>query len=303
MHDKLFANQKALTRPDLDKYAQELGLDMGKFKAALDGNTHQAKITADQAIAKTMGARGTPAFFINGRFLSGAQPFERFKDIIDDEIKRAEKLIKSGIPKNKIYAALIKNAKTSAAKPAAKDKPARRQPDPKAIYKVPVGGSPFKGPKDALITIIEFSDFQCPFCSRVNPSMKKIIETYGRDVRIAFKHNPLPFHKDAPLAAEATIEAQAQGKFWQMHDKLFENQKALKREDLNGYAKELGLNMGKFKAALDSNKHKSVHEADQKLARSLGASGTPAFFINGRNLRGAQPFEAFKTLIAEALAL
>jgi len=301
MHKKLFDNQRALSRADIEKYGQEVGLDMGKLKQALDQHTHQAKIKADQELAQKLGAGGTPAFFINGRFLSGAQPLPRFKEVIDDELKRVEKLIASGTPKSKVYAALTKNGLTAAKAPSAADAPKPRQPDPKAVYKVPVGKSAAKGPADALVTIVEFSEFQCPFCKRVGPTVKQIQDTYGKDVRIAFKHNPLPFHNNAQVASEAALEARDQGKFWEFHDKMFENQQALAREDLDKYAKELGLNPGKFKAALDSGKHKAEVTEDQQLARSLGASGTPSFFINGRNLRGAQPFEAFKTVIDEEL--
>ena len=303
-HAKLFENQQALARENLDTYAQELGLDMAKYKAALDGHTHKAKIEADQALAAKFDARGTPAFFINGRFLSGAQPIEKFKEIVDDELKRADKLIKSGVAKNQVYAALTKNALTQKAadEPAAAPQAPRRQPDPSAVYKVPVGDSPVKGPNDALVTIVEFSDFQCPFCSRVEATIKQVAETYGKDVRIAFKQNPLPFHQNAGPAAEASLAAADQGKFWEMHEKLFANQQALERDKLEGYAKDLGLNVAKFKASLDSNKHKATIDAEQKLARDLGAAGTPSFFINGRSLRGAQPFEAFKALIDEELA-
>jgi protein-disulfide isomerase len=301
-HKKLFENQKALSRADLDKYAQELGLDAAKTKAALDKHTHEAKIKADQQLAQSLGAGGTPAFFINGRFLSGAQPLPRFKEVIDDELKRVEKLLATGTPKNKVYAALTKNGLTAAKAPSADpNAPKPRQPDPKAVYKVPLEKSAVKGPADALVTIIEFSEFQCPFCKRVGPTIKQITDTYGKDVRIAFKHNPLPFHKDAQLASEAALEARDQGKFWEYHDKMFENQQALARENLETYAKDVGLNLGKFKAALDSGKHKAETEKDQGLARSLGASGTPSFFINGRNLRGAQPFEAFKAVIDEEM--
>ncbi|MCG8557764.1 MAG: thioredoxin domain-containing protein [Proteobacteria bacterium] len=301
MHKLLFDNQQALTRADLDKYAQQIGLDMGKFKRALDTHSHKARINADKQLAAKVGARGTPAFFINGRFLSGAQPIQNFKNIIDDELKRAERLVKKGVSKAKLYATLTKNAKTEAAPPAPARQQARRQPDPRAVYKVPVGSSAQKGPKDALVTIVEFSDFQCPFCSRVGPTLAQIEKEYGSQVRVVFKHNPLPFHKEAGPAAQAAIEAQKQGKFWEMHDKLFENQRALTRADLDKYAKELGLNMARFKKALDSNKYQAVIDEDQKLARSLGASGTPSFFINGRSLRGAQPFPSFKTLIDEEL--
>lgn len=301
-HKKLFANQKALERDKLEQYAQELGLDVEKVKKAIDTSKHDKKIKADQAVAARLGARGTPAFFINGRFLSGAQPLPAFKKVIDDEIERAEKLIKTGIKKKNIYAALTKNGLTKAQPKKPAKKQARRQPDPKAVYKVPLGKSAVKGSAQALITIVEFSDFQCPFCSRVNPTMKKIEETYGKDVRIIFKQNPLPFHKDAGPAAQLALEARDQGKFWPMHDKLFENQRALSEADLLKYAKEVGLNVAKAKAALKSKKHQAEVDADQKLARSLGASGTPAFFINGRNLRGAQPFPAFKKVIDEELA-
>jgi protein-disulfide isomerase len=302
MHDKMFANQQALTRPDLEKYAQELGLDVNKFKAALDTHPDQAKIKADSELGGKLGAGGTPAFFINGRFLSGAQPIDRFKEIIDDELKRADKLIGTGVAKKQIYAALTKNGLTAAKAPSgAEDQPKPRQPDPKAVYKVPVDKAPQKGPSDALITIAIFSDFQCPFCSRVEPTLKQITDTYGKDVRLVWRNNPLPFHDKAALAAEAAMEARDEGKFWEYHDKMFSNQQALARENLEQYAKDLGLNMVKFKAALDANKHKAEIDADMALARQLGASGTPSFFINGRSLRGAQPFEAFKATIDEEL--
>ena len=158
-----------------------------------------------------------------------------------------------------------------------------------------------KGPADALITIIEFSEFQCPFCTRVNPTIKKIMDTYKDKVRVVFKHNPLPFHKDAPLAAQAANAAGKQGKFWEMHDVLFKNQKKAQAENINAYAKEVGLDMTKFAADLNSAENKKAVAADQALARQFGARGTPNFFINGRNLVGAQPFPAFKTIIDEEL--
>ena len=300
MHDKLFANQKALKRENLDAYATELGLNMAKFKAALDGQIHKKSIDSDQALARKIGARGTPNFFINGRKLVGAQPFDAFKKIIDEEIGKAEKLIKAGTPKSQVYAKLTEKGleKAAPAKPR-KDRP---RADDKTVYKVPVTAKDAsKGSADALVTIVEFSEFQCPFCSRVLPTVKKIHETYGKDVRVVFKHNPLPFHKDAGLASQAALAAGAQGKFWEMHDKLFGNQRAIKRPDLEKYATELELNMSQFKADLDSEKYKSQIDADQALARQIGAGGTPNFFINGRKLVGAQPFESFKTVIDQEI--
>jgi len=308
MHDKLFENQKALSREDLIGYAREIGLNVGQVEAALDNNEHEQRIKADQQVAQRFGARGTPHFFINGRKLAGAQPYEKFDEIVSDEIRRAESLVETGVSKNEVYAALTRNAKAKfeePERPAAADRPARQVPDPDAVYKVPVGDEPTKGPDNALVTIVEFSDFECPFCSRVTPTLKQVVERYGNDVRVVWKNNPLPFHRNAMPAAIAAMEAFEQGgddKFWAMHDKLFENQRALSRSDLEGYAQELGLNMSQFKAALDNEEHKDTVEAQQTLAKSLGASGTPAFFINGRYIRGAQPLPAFTKVIDEELA-
>lgn len=304
VHGLLFANQKALTRADLEKYAGQAGLDVGKVKAALDGNKYQSAIAADQELATKLDARGTPAFFINGRKLMGAQPFEEFKKVIDEEIKTAEKLEDKGVKGSAIYAALMKDAKEKAEAPPQQEPEARKEPDPKAVYRVPVGNAPQKGPNDALVTIVQFSDFECPFCSRVEPTINDVVKKYGKEVRVVWKNNPLPFHSSAMPAAEAASEAFAQkgsAGFWKMHELMFKNQKALGRDQLTVYAKEAGLNVAKFNKALDDHTHKAAIEADMKLASDLGASGTPSFFINGRNLRGAQPLPAFTALIDEEI--
>jgi protein-disulfide isomerase len=302
MHDKLFENRAALTRPDLEKYAQELGLDLNKVKAALDNKTHEPKIKADQEIAGEVGARGTPSFFINGRPLRGAQPVEKFKELIDDELKRVAALKAKGVPDKSIYATLMASAKAKVEAPA---KPAAA-PDDTTVYKVPVSPQdPVKGPADALVTMVIFSDFQCPFCSRVEPTVNGLMEKYKGDLRVVWKNNPLPFHQDAGPAATLALEAHAQGgdkKFWEAHELLFANQKALGRSDLEGYAKQLGLNVKKVQSAIDGNTYKTRIEADQAIARSLGASGTPSFFINGKSLRGAQPQPAFEKVIDAELA-
>ncbi|MCA9603399.1 MAG: DsbA family protein, partial [Myxococcales bacterium] len=160
LHDKLFENQRDLTNENLEKWGKEVGLDAAKLKKALETNAHKASIEADQALANKIGARGTPHFVINGRKLSGAQPFESFKELIDDELKRAEQLISKGVDKKNLYATIMASAKSGPAAEAAPERPeARQQPDPNAVYKVPVGGEPTKGPSDALVTIVEFSDF------------------------------------------------------------------------------------------------------------------------------------------------
>jgi len=300
MHDKLFANQANIKRPDLEKYAQELGLDMTKFKAFLDASSGKARIDADMALAQKIGVQGTPNFFINGRPVRGALPYEEFKKVIDEELKTADKLIAAGTPADKVYAKLMVGARTSPAPaPAA---PAGKGPGAgNEVYKVAVGDAPTRGGKEPKVTIVEFSDFQCPFCGRVEPTLSQLEKDYGNDISISFKQLPLPFHEHAMEAAEAAKAAQEQGKFWQMHDKLFANQTALTRADLDKYAQEIGLDMGKYKAAMDSHKFKDAIKRDSDEAEKFGARGTPNFFINGRNLRGAQPVEAFKATIDEEI--
>jgi protein-disulfide isomerase len=304
LHDTLFANQKALGRAELEGYAEKAGLDSAKVKKALDEGTHKKAVEGDQALAAQLGAGGTPYFFINGRQLRGAQPFAAFQKVIDEELATAETLLKQGVKKEQIYATVTKSGLTKAAAPKP-EAPKAGQPDPKAVYKVPLkGDEPQKGPSDALVTIVEISDFECPFCGRVEPTLKQVQDKYGKDVRVVWMNNPLPFHKNAKGAANAALEAHAQKGdkgFWAMHEKMFANQKALTTDNLEKWAKELGLNVSKFKKALADDKYGKTIEEQQALASSLGARGTPAFFINGRNLRGAQPLAAFTTVIDEEM--
>ncbi len=125
---------------------------------------------------------------------------------------------------------------------------------------------------------------------------------YGSKVAVAFKQFPLPFHDKADLAAQAALAAHEQGKFWEMHDKLFANQGSLERPALEGYAKELGLDLQKFNAALDSGKFKEQIAKDKEQASKVGVTGTPSFVVNGTLVVGAQPFEEFKKTIDEALS-
>ena len=157
------------------------------------------------------------------------------------------------------------------------------------------------GGSAAPIQIVEFSDFQCGFCSKVLSSLKEVESAYGEKVNVTFKHFPLGFHKDAPKASEAALCAGEQGKFWEMHDALFENQKALGADKLAGYGEGIGLDAAKLTACLDEGKFTDQVAADMAAGAAAGVSGTPAFFINGRFVNGALPFEAFKEVIDEEL--
>jgi protein-disulfide isomerase len=209
-----------------------------------------------------------------------------------NEIKKNEKLI---------LEKLDEIAKQRAAQPMPQQQQRPKQPDPSKVYSFDIGKAAVKGPSDAWVTIVEVSDFQCPFCGRVNPTLKQIQEKYGNDVRFVFKHNPLSFHPRAMPAAVAAECAKEQGKFWEMHDKMFANQQQLEDANLEGYAKEIGVDVGKWKQCYTAAPNRGDIQNDQRTAMTLGANGTPAFFINGRFLSGAQPFPAFDALVGEEL--
>lgn len=175
-------------------------------------------------------------------------------------------------------------------------------PDAETKYAIAVGDSPVLGKADAWVTVVEISDFQCPFCGRVQGTLAEIRKAYGDDVRFVFKHNPLSFHTAAMPSAIAAACAHRQGKFWPFHDKLFENQRELESKDIEKYAKASRLDMRAWKACTADGKVREAIEAEQRAMVAMGARGTPAFFINGRFLSGAQPYEAFKAVIDEALA-
>ena len=161
---------------------------------------------------------------------------------------------------------------------------------------------PSWGNADAPVTIVEISDFQCPFCSRVEPTLKQVEKEYPGKVKIAWKHQPLvSIHPQAMPAALAAEAAREQGKFWQMHDKLFENQGALSSAPYERYARELGLDVQRFKSAYDSGKYRSRVEEDQRLAARLGIGGTPTMVVNGERVVGAVPFEQLKGIIDRKL--
>lgn len=300
-HELAFQNQKSLTPDNFEKWAGEAGVDKAKFKAAFDRQEYMAKIDADMAVGKSSGVTGTPASIINGVFLSGAQPIDKFTAVIEEQLKAAQAAVASGTKPDKVYAKLAAENKAKA--PPQKDRE-RPQEDDKTVWKVPVGDAPAKGPATALVTIVEWSDFQCPFCTKVVPTMEELLKTYGDKVRFVWKNNPLPFHQRAEPAAELAMEARAQKGdkgFWDAYDLLWKNQQKLSDDDLLGYAKELGLDVEKVKAAIATKKHGASIAADQELADDLQASGTPHFFINGRRLVGAQPIDKFKTIVDEEI--
>lgn len=319
MHDKLFANAKELTDANFKKWATEIGLDAAKFEKDLADPAIGAAVDRDQKVANALGVRGTPGFFINGVNLAGAQPIDAFKKVIDEQIQKANDELGKGTKAADLNFALTKanNPQLGAqivslvfegAEPPASAAPpadAKRQKPPEdtnTVWKVALhGDEPTKGGAEPLVTIVEYTDFQCPFCSKARNSLDEVEKAYGDKVRIVFKNLPLDFHKQAFLAAEAALCGKDQGKFWEMEKQLFANQQALMPEQLPGHAKEVGMDVAKFEACLKDHKYKAHVEKDMAAAGKVQATGTPAFYINGRKLGGARPFDDFKKIIDEEI--
>ena len=161
---------------------------------------------------------------------------------------------------------------------------------------------PSRGSEKAPITIVEFSDFECPYCVKAEETVKQVMKEYEGKVRLVYRDFPLPFHPNAQKAAEAAHCAGDQGKYWEMHEKLFANQQKLKVSDLKDHAKGVGLDAAKFEKCLESGEKAALVEKNKKAGAEVGVQGTPAFFVNGIMLSGAQPVSEFKSIIDKELA-
>ncbi len=299
MHDAIFSHPTKLEDDDLERRATEIGLDLARFRRDRDDKALADVIDADSAQGVTLGAHGTPTSFVNGRMVRGAQPFEAFDAVVTEELAAARALARSGVPVRDVYARTVQGGRTSAPPPPAPPRPAPPVQDDKTIWRVPVEGAFAKGPATAPVTIVVWNDFQCPFCGRLAMTIKELSLDLGQEIRVVHRDQPLPFHKDAKLAAVAARAAGAQGRFFDMHDKLFLNQQALDRDSLERYALELGLDMKRFRAALDDPRLGAAVEADAKAGEVLGATGTPTSFVNGRRIVGAHPIETFRAVIEQ----
>jgi protein-disulfide isomerase len=302
MHALMFANQPQLSEAKYEEWAKQIGVDVDRWKQEKESAEIAALIAKDNSYGQQLGADGTPSFFVNGKFISGAMPYETFKSVIDEQIKKADDLLKKGVKQEKLYQALVEenvkaaggSAQAQAGVPAAEQK-----------FDVQAGNAPAKGPKNAPVTIVEFSDFQCPYCGRAQPALKQIMDQYAGKVRLVWKNQPLSFHPNAMPAAEAAMAAYEQGgsdKFWKMHDKFFENQTALSPAYYEQVARDIGLDVTRWKAAVESRSSVGAIQADMSAGNAVGANGTPTFFINGKRLVGALPFESFKTIIDAELS-
>jgi RNA polymerase sigma factor (sigma-70 family) len=282
MHDRLFANQKALAYPDLEVHAQAIGLDLARFRKALDEKRFLPAVEEDMRLAKEADINGAPSFYINGVAFVGAQPVTAFKQAVEDALARGK-------------------GEAPAQRPSLPAEPPA--PSPEALARaVAPGDAPSKGDPKALVTMVVFSDFECPFCAKLAPLLNELLVAYPKDLRIVYKNLPLPFHLNAQLAAEAALAANEQGKFWAMHDRLFANQKALGAAALEEHAAAVGLDLGRFRKTMEERRFRRTVEEDARTANAAGLNGTPSALVNGQRVIGARPMEDLRAAVDRALA-
>jgi protein-disulfide isomerase len=307
-HDTALKHHDLLSRDLYESWARDAGVrdeDLAAYRAGLDGHTWADKVDKDVRDGQAVGVDGVPAFFVDGVPIVGAQPLERFKAAIDQEIEKARSKLASGTPRGRIYVE-VSNGNKEAQPPKKEDS---EREDPATIYKVPIGTSPVRGTPGALVTVVEFADWECPFCARVEPTLKAIRAKYGDKVRFVWKNLPMSFHPAAEPAAEAALAVRAEKgdkAFWVAHDKLFvahpldpESSPAV--DVVVARATEAGGSPDKIRKAISDHLYERDIETDQELGQDVQANGTPHFFINGRRLVGAQPEEAFDKIIDEEI--
>ena len=166
---------------------------------------------------------------------------------------------------------------------------------------LPIEGAPVKGPANARITLVEFSDFQCPYCAAAVHHIDEVMARHPADVRLVFKQFPLDIHSQAALAAEAALAAHAQGKFWPMHDKMYANFRDISQERINQWAKEIGLDMARFTADMKSGKYKPVVAKELAQGEQAGVSGTPTLFVDGKHYNGPMETQALEEVLRSEL--
>jgi protein-disulfide isomerase len=273
-HDVMFETKK-FEDADLTAHATALGMDVAKFEADLKDPVLAARVKQQDAACVKVTASGTPAFFVNGRKLSGAKPFEDFEPVIKEELVKAKAEVAKGISRDAIYEHMLKLGKKKGPAPL----------DP-LVHRFNNVGQPAYGPASAPATITIFSDFECPFCSRIVAPVHDAQKQLGNQLRVVFRQYPLTtIHPNARPAAIASLAAHKQGKFWAYHDLLFQNQKRLGPTDLVNWAKALGLDVAKFEADLKDPALQRQMTLDNADAIKAGVRGTPSLFLNGRRIK------------------
>lgn len=303
-HDRLFDAKASIEK--VPEWVKEFGLDAAKFGADMESDEAKQAVDKDMLAGAKIGVTGTPAFYVNGHLYRGKRDEVGWRKIIEAELEYAKELVDDGVARGQLYEHLMKDALVR--QPGAPDRPrqAKRErrtgePDDVSVYKIDITGRPVKGPETALVTVVEFADYHCGFCARVKTTLDQLLEAHPEQVRLVYVQRPLPMHPNARDASKAALAAHKQGKYWEMHDKLFRSQ-SQKLDQFVKLAEELGLDVEQFKADYASEEVAAQLAEDQKLSDQFGINGTPAFFINGRYISGALDYNTFEAIFQERLA-
>jgi protein-disulfide isomerase len=303
-HDLAFANQHSLSAENYLAWAVASGVERGRVAEAIAARRQKEKIDEDLALAGRLEVRGTPVFHINGVALVGAQPVKSFRAVIDDQLAAARDLLAAGTPARGVYPRLCAR-NVVAADPLRQTAP---QPEPadSKTWSVPVErDDPARGPADALVTLVLFSDLECPYCKHLETTLAALAQKYGSDLRIVWKDYPLPFHRQAlPAAVLARLASVKKGPdgFWRAHDAIVETGDILDEPALKAVAARLGLPWFEVAAAVADHRFQATFDRSWELATQLEVRGTPCSFVNGRRIEGAMPAEAFVAVIDAQLA-
>jgi protein-disulfide isomerase len=302
-------NGDAITDKDLER---ALGTRLSNLEEQLYSLKRQGveALIAERLLAQEAARRG-----VSVSELVDVEVRAKVEPVTDAEVDAAYQANKARLPGNEAAGrvqmrALLKQRKTAARRAAfvsalraQANVTVRLQPPSIVRVAVPTDGAPARGPAEAPVTVVEFSDYHCPFCKRAQTTLTQILERYPGKVRHVYRDFPVDtLHPHAREAAEGARCAQDQGKFWDFHDVLFASTPHTTAADLRKYAELIGLDGSAFERCLAAGTHRAAVQRDIDEGRRLGVSGTPAFFINGRSLTGAQPVEAFARIIEEELA-
>ncbi len=275
-HDAVFKKSVQQKNRTLQWAVETAGMDIKQYEACMQEESTRARIFEDLKEGQYKGIRGTPSVFIGPYVVSGAYPYEYFKQLVDyvlnpDEVVPPEPLVEWGSV-------------------------------PKIAEFNDLNGRPAKGPENAPITLVEFSDFHCPFCKKLAPVFSELMTAHKGKIRQVWRHYPLNIHPRAGIVHLASECAHEQGKFWEFHEILMAPKKVSdNQEGLKTIAKRLGLNMSQFEGCLESDKYKEQIEMDIIAGRKSGVQGTPTIFINGKRIVGAFPFKHYDSLIKDEL--
>ncbi len=278
-YDEIYKTESSPKPDDLEGLASNVGLDMGKYKECMQSHRYQSAIQNDIAAGKAKGVQGTPTIFVNEETVNGAYPYEYFVDLVNN---------------------ILTPGKVKPTQKPAQPSPAAE--GPVQFNNDDLKGRPSIGPDNAPITIVEFSDFHCPFCKRVGPTLEQVMKNYKGKVRRVWRHYPLPMHAGADRTHQASECAHEQGKFWQYHDKIFETQGPKHDQLLTEISKQVGLDQKKFEKCLSQGKYKNLIQQEIAEGSKVGVRGTPTLFVNGQRLPGAVPYESFDSIIKSELA-